>query len=92
MTVAAQPSCSHALTLVDRKKLSLTGVEDVDCFNEQLVVLRTALGTLTVAGAGLNLSRLSLEDGRAEIDGEVDALEYSGVKAKKAGLLGRLFR
>ena len=81
----------HALTLVDRRRLSLTGVEDVDCFNEQLVVLRTGQGTLTVAGAGLNVSELSLEDGRVELEGEVDALEYSGGK-KKGGLLGRLLR
>ena len=82
---------AHVVTLSDRKRLSLTGVEDVDCFNEQIVVLRTALGTLTVAGAGLNLSRLSLEEGCVDIDGEVDAIEYSGGK-KSGGLLGRLFR
>ena len=82
---------AHSLTLTDRKRLSLAGVEDVDCFNEQIVVLRTALGMLTVAGAGLNISRLSLEEGRVEIEGEVDALEYSDVK-KKGGLLGRLLR
>ena len=81
----------HALTLVNRKRLSLTGVEDVDCFNEQIVVLRTSLGTLTVAGAGLNISALSLEEGRVEVEGEVDALEYSGGK-KKGGWLGRLLR
>ena len=86
----AEGTREHALTLVDRKRLSLTGVEDVDCFNEQLVVLRTSQGTLTVAGAGLNLSALSLEDGRVEVEGEVDALEYSGGR-KKGGLLGRLF-
>ena len=40
----------HSLTLTDRKRLSLTGIEDVDCFNEQIVVLRTPLGTLSVAG------------------------------------------
>ena len=88
---AAAGEREHALTLVERKRLSLTGVEDVDCFNEQIVVLRTPLGVLTVAGAGLNVSQLSLEEGRVEIEGEVDALEYSGGK-KKAGLLGRLFR
>ena len=82
---------AHTVALNDRKKLSLTGVQDVDCFNEQLVVLRTPLGTLTVAGAGLNISQLSLETGRVEIEGEVDALEYSGLK-KRGSLLGRLFR
>ena len=87
-----QPGREHSVTLEDRARLSLTGVDDVDCFNEQLVVLRTPLGTLTVAGAGLNVSRLSLEDGRVEIDGEVDALEYSGGKKKSGGWRSRLFR
>ena len=86
-----QAAREHTVTLTDRKRLSLTGVEDVDCFNEQIVVLRTPLGTLTVAGAGLNISQLSLEAGRVEIEGEVDALEYSGGK-KRGGLLSRLFR
>ena len=81
----------HSLTLADRKRLSLTGVEDVDCFNEQIVVLRTSQGTLTVAGAGLNISQLSLEAGKVELEGEVDALEYTG-GGKKGGALGRLFR
>ena len=81
----------HSLTLADRKRLSLTGVEEVDCFNEQIVVLRTPLGTLSVAGAGLNISQLSLESGRVDIEGDVEALEYSGGK-KGGGLLGRLFR
>ena len=87
----AQDGRAHGLTLTERKRLSLTGVDDVDCFNEQIVVLRTPLGMLTVAGAGLNISQLSLESGRVEIEGEVDALEYSGGK-KSGGLLGRLFR
>ena len=87
----APPERAHSVTLCDRKKLSLTGVEDVDCFNEQIVVLKTPLGTLSVSGAGLNISQLSLEDGRVEIDGEVDALEYSGGR-KSGGWLSRLFR
>lgn len=82
---------AHNITLNDRKRLNITGVEDVDCFNEQVVVLKTPLGTLTVTGAGLNMSQLSLEDGRVSLEGEVDALEYTGGK-KKGGVLGRLFR
>ena len=85
------PQREHSVTLCDRKRLSVTGVEDVDCFNEQIVVLRTPLGTLSVAGAGLNISQLSLETGRVEIEGEVDAMEYSGAKSS-GGLLSRLFR
>lgn len=88
---ATREEREHTVELVDRKRLILTGIEDVDCFNEQVVALRTPLGALTVAGAGLNISQLSLEDGRVEIDGEVDALEYSGGR-KSGGWLSRLFR
>ena len=55
------------------------------------MVLKTPLGTLTVTGAGLNMSQLSLEDGQVSLEGEVDALEYTGGK-KKGGVLGRMFR
>ena len=82
---------AHTITLNDRKRLSITGVEDVDCFNEQIVVLQTPLGTLTVTGAGLNVSQLNVEDGRVSVEGEVDAMEYTGGK-KKGGVLGRLFK
>ena len=87
----AETGRQHSVNLTDRKRLSLTGVEDVDCFNEQIVVLRTSQGTLTVTGAGLNMSQLNLEDGRVSLEGEVDAMEYTGGR-KSGGLLGRLFR
>ena len=86
-----QESRAHTIALNDRKRLCITGVEDVDCFNEQLVVLQTTLGTLTITGAGLNVSQLNLEDGRVALEGEVDAMEYSGGK-RRGGVLGRLFR
>ena len=82
---------AHTVTLNDRKRLSITGVEDVDCFNEQIVVLQTPLGTLTVTGSGLNVSQLNVEDGRVSVAGEVDALEYTGGK-RRGGVLGRLFK
>lgn len=81
----------HTIRMAERKRTTITGVEDVDCFNEQIVVLRTPLGMLTVTGANLNIAHLNLEEGRVEIDGEFDALEYTGGK-KKSGLVGRLFR
>ena len=91
-SIDAPEGREHTVTLAGRKRLNITGVEDVDCFNEQLIVLRTSLGTLTIAGAGLNISRLSLEDGRVEVDGEVEALEYSGGRKKAGGLLRRVVK
>lgn len=42
----------HGFTLVDRAHAGISGVSDVDCFNEQLIVLMTNLGTVTSAARG----------------------------------------
>ena len=84
---------SHGFTLQNRSHAEISGVSDVDCFNEQLVVLVTALGTMTIAGSGLNISHLNKEDGRVIVDGEFDAIEYSGkARSAKGGLFSRLMR
>lgn len=83
----------HSFTLLDRSHAEITGVNDVDCFNEQLVVLVTGLGTMTISGAGLNISHLNKEDGRLIVDGEFDAIEYSGKnRGAKGSFLSRLMR
>ena len=81
----------HTLTLIGRSKATVTGVEDVDCFNEQIVVLRTPLGALTLSGDGLNISQLNLGDGRLIVEGEISAIEYSQRKKPSGSFLGKLF-
>lgn len=84
---------AHGLTLINRGHAEITGVTDVDCFNEQVVVLATTLGTMTISGSGLNISHLNQEEGRLIVDGEFEAIEYSGkTRAAKGGFLGRLLR
>jgi len=84
-------SGEHTLTLSGRAVATVTGVEDVDCFNEQIVILRTPLGLLTISGEGLNISQLSLGDGRLIVEGEIAAVEYSQRKKQGGSFLGRLF-
>lgn len=82
----------HSFTLIDRSHAEITGVNEVDCFNEQLVVLITNLGAMTISGSKLNISHLNKEDGRLIVDGEFDAVEYSGKTRGKGGFLSRLMR
>lgn len=85
-------AAEQTLTLIGRSKATFTGVEDVDCFNEQVIVLRTPLGALTVAGDALNISELNLSDGRLVVDGEITSLEYSDSKKTPGrGFFGKLF-
>ena len=67
----------HSLTLTERKLLTLTGVTQVDGFNDETVLLRTEHGLLTVRGSGLILKTLSPEGGLVTVEGEVVAMMYT---------------
>ena len=78
----------HTLTLSERKKLTMTGAEEVVSFDETFVVLKTSLGTLTVQGSGLQLKQLSPEGGNVAVEGEISALSYE--QNRSGGWLSRL--
>ena len=54
---------SHSLSMENREKLSISGVEDVSGFDESLVVLRTSMGALTIRGEELHIGRIDLDSG-----------------------------
>jgi len=81
----------HNLVLEDRKRLSISGVTDVDAFDEQTAVIYTQLGELTVKGYGLHVTKLSLETGELSMDGEIWSMDYAEVQ-RKGGFFSKLFR
>ena len=66
----------HKLTLNERSVLSMTGVTEVVSFDEESVVLHTALGTLEVLGQNLKLKNLSPDGGQLAIEGNIRGLFY----------------
>ncbi len=85
----------HTFYLQNRSAVTLTGVSEVVSFDENQVVMDTDMGLLTLKGKDLKVSRLSVEKGEADLEGQVDSLVYSSNEAyRKTGqsLLARLFR
>lgn len=86
---------SHQIMLYNREKGNLTGILDVISFDENTIVLDTDMGLLTIKGKDLHVSRLTLEKGEIDIEGQADSLVYSSSKSfKKTGqsFLSRLFK
>ena len=84
----------HACRLENRNAASLTGVREVVSFDENQVVMDTDMGLLTIKGKDLHVSRLTVEKGELEVEGQVDSLAYSSNEAcRKTGqsILARLF-
>ncbi len=83
----------HNLILENRKKLSISGVTDVDSFDEKTVILYTQMGELTVQGKNLHVNGLDVETGEMSVEGDIWALNY-GDKDRRGslGFFGKLFR
>ena len=85
-------SMPHNLIMEDRRSLSISGVSDVDSFDEQAVVVFTDLGELTVHGSQLHISKLSLEIGELLMEGNISSLNYSDAQPKNVGFFNKVFR
>ncbi len=81
----------HRVTLDGREHLTVSGVEDVDRFDENEIVMNTAEGTLVVTGADLHIGKLSLDGGELHVDGRVESLSYEDAGGARGGFLSRLF-
>lgn len=82
----------HTLILENKKSLSITGVSDVDSFDDSMVVAYTDYGELTVKGEKLHISKLSVETGELNIEGVVSSLVYTDNLPKRTGFLTKLLK
>ena len=85
-------SMPHNLVLEDRRMLTVSGVSDVDSFDEETVVVFTDLGELTVRGSDLHINRLSVDVGELTVEGNITALIYSEDTPKNGGFFSKVFR
>ena len=87
----ARPEMAHHIILEEREQLSISGVEEVESFDENTILLTTAQGALEIQGEGLHIEKLSLDGGELHVDGRIDSLTYEDQGSGRGGFLGRLF-
>ena len=85
------PLSAHRLELMGRERLTVSGVEDVERFDETGIVMATGAGTLVVTGEGLHIGKLSLDGGELHVDGRIDSISYEEDGGQRGGFLQRLF-
>lgn len=85
------PAAVHHLELTGRERLVVSGVEDVERFDENGVIMTTSAGTLIVTGEALHIGKLSLEGGELFVDGRIDSVAYEDGPDRRGGFFSRLF-
>ena len=57
----AMSQAGHRLELIGRERLTVSGVEDVERFDETGIIMSTSVGTLVITGEDLHIGKLSLD-------------------------------
>lgn len=81
------------IVLENRKKLNVSGVKDVLSFDDQVVIIETELGLLTIKGDNLKINKLNIDTSEVIVEGKINNLSYSENQAKsEGGFFGKIFK
>ena len=86
------PKMPHNVIMEERKRLSVSGVLDIDSFDEQTIIAITEQGELTIRGGNLHITRLNLEQSELLVEGEISSLTYTDIRPQAKGFFAKVFR
>lgn len=92
MTYESGQSAPHHVVIENRQSLTVSGVEDVERFDENTIVLSTSMGSMVVSGEELHIEKLSLDGGDLKVEGHVDSISYEDDGNGRGGFFSRLLR
>ena len=79
--------------LENRQKISITDVQDVDSFDDEMIQVLTPKGNIIIKGAKLQIQKLDLEDGKVIINGTINSINYVEKDSSKGkGFLGKVLK
>lgn len=78
----------------NREQIRITGVKDVNSFDDFNVSVKTDRGDLVINGEELKISKLDVDSGELLIDGKFNSLFYNEENKKQGSgsVFGRMFR
>ena len=79
------------ITIVDGKVITINGVKEILGFDENIVIMNTSNGKLTVEGNELKIDSLEKENGKLIVRGGISGVFSSEAEAAKKGFFARFF-
>lgn len=83
------------IILENREKLTISGVLDVLSFDDQIVIVETELGLLTIKGDNLKINKLNIDTSEVTLEGFIFSLAYSNsdtIKKNASGFISKIFK
>ena len=82
----------HNLIVENGTKITITGVNDVESYDETSAVMYTPLGQLTLKGSDFHVDKIDVESGEVNIKGKFISAAYSDNASQKSSFLSKLLR
>lgn len=67
---------SHTVLIEGRRRVRITGVTEVESFQEDELTVLTQAGLLSIWGEELKLGKLNPDDGQVLLEGNISSIEY----------------
>lgn len=76
----------------NRAKTRITGVIDVDNFDDFNISVKTDKGYIIIGGEELKINKLDVESGELHIEGKFNSLMYNESIKSEGSIFGRIFK
>ena len=84
---------NHSVRLEYREKAYITGVDDVDSFNEGEIHMITSAGRFSLTGTDLHITNLNLDEGQVIVEGMIATTSYEDFdEERKGSLFSNIFK
>ena len=87
----SENSQSHSIYISDRNRAELSGVSEVESFNDTGIELLSGFGGISVEGDSLKIEQFSVESGKILITGHITGVFYYEKPDKSGVRRGSIF-
>lgn len=81
----------HNLTLTNGSHIAMTGIVKVEAMSSTQFIARLSTNRISVIGVNIEVVRLNVDSGEAELDGKISTIKYSN-PANFTPLFKRIFK
>ena len=85
MNIEKLPEKRQEIRISDRSRLTLTGVENVESFDDTSIILNSNFGMIAIDGECLHISLLSVDEGELIIEGKIGGVVFFEPPTEKHG-------
>lgn len=91
---ATNVQMEHFVRVNNRRMIEITGVKEVDSFDNEEFLLQTVMGYMMIRGENLQIKNLDVEQGNVSIKGKIYEIAYMDEQQgdKTKGLFSKLFK